>query len=109
MDLSAKQAKEEFLADIKAEGRSSPAGGHWQAFCDFLRQRAGPDAAKIPVPLILAASGASDHAKHCRLGEQLVWAIENGVLADALDFLRGISAEHWNSGTPDRWHTEYWP
>lgn len=103
------QEKERFLAAIKAEGRSSPAGMHWQGFHEFLRRSRGPDSSDPPVPLILAASGASHHAKHGRLGEQLDWAIANGVFREALVFLRGIPAENWNIGSTGKWHSEYWP
>ncbi len=56
-----------------------------------------------PVPLILAASGASDHSKHMRLAEQLEWAREIGALDEAIVRLKEIAPHCWNRGSLDRW------
>ncbi|QVL46996.1 MAG: hypothetical protein KFB96_14740 [Thiocapsa sp.] len=109
MTASETAEKDSFLAAIKAEGRSSPAGMHWQAFYEFLLRSGEPSASKPPAPLILAASGASDDAKHRRLAEQLDWAIRHGVFKDAVEFLKTIPTEHWNLNSPARWYTENWP
>lgn len=102
-------AAETFLEQIKSEGRSSPAGMHWNNFFNFLCSKQQPGQRKPPVPLILAASGASDASKHWRLSEQLRWAEESGCLDDALSFLQFISAEHWNTCSPEQWNQDnYW-
>lgn len=109
MTTSETAEKDAFLAAIKAEGRSSPAGMHWQAFYAVLLHSGVPSVSKPPVPLILAASGASDDAKHRRLAEQLDWAIRHGVFKDAVECLKTIPAEHWNLNSPARWYRENCP
>lgn len=98
------------LEQIKAEGRSSPAGQHWMAFHEVLRRHAARiGVSPPPVPFILAASGESDSSKHKRLEEQLRWAHANGALTEALEFLRGLRPDQWNSGTAENWHrSSYW-
>jgi hypothetical protein len=83
---------DEFLKTIKSHGRSSPAGRHWDDFHKLLCQLAAQGkTARPPMPLILAASGESDGAKHRRLGEQLKWAKANGILAAALRSCRSLT------------------
>jgi hypothetical protein len=61
------------------------------------------------MPLILAASGEADSTKHQRLGEQLHWAQEHGVLVEALQFLNALQPDQWNWGTAENWHrSSYW-
>ncbi len=99
------QAITDFLEQIRAEGRSSPAGQHWMAFHEMLcRQAVRTGAGRPPVPFILAASGESDSSKLRRLGEQLRWAQDNGTLEEALEFLRGLRPDQWNSGTAENLH-----
>ena len=80
------------LGALKAQGRSSPAGLHWQRFYELLMGHRGQGRGHPPVPLILAASGASDASKHHRLGDQLRWAEQNGCLAEAIRFLTVLPA-----------------
>lgn len=94
------------LESLKSEGRSSPAGFHWQQFWEFLRSRKVAADADPPVPLILAASGASDRTKQEMLAAQLAWADKAGILADALVVLNAIPAEGWNQGSPERWNQD---
>jgi hypothetical protein len=89
---------EEFLSALRARRRSSPAGYAWQQFYELLRARKQPGSTNPPVPLILAASGASNAAKHQRLTLQLRWARENGCLDEAIEYLQGIPSGQWNSG-----------
>jgi hypothetical protein len=94
-----------FLSVCKAAGKSAPAGRHWQAFFDLLRRQAeSTGAARPPVPLILAASGASDDSKRRRLAEQLRWAHYHGVLAEAMQFLESLDSEGWTHGSAEGWH-----
>ncbi len=98
------EKKQEFLARIKSEGRSSPVGKHWADFHDLLwnHQEAGV-AERPPVPLILAASGASNRAKHQRLSDQLDWAIASKIFNEAIAFLEKLEIDNWNHVTPDNW------
>jgi hypothetical protein len=99
--------KQAFLARVKSEGRSSPAGWDWQEFylllCRYHEQGAP---AKPPVPLILAASGASDDSKHTRLSEQLAWAITHSCFREAITFLERLPRDHWNAGSLDQWNRD---
>lgn len=97
---------EQFLNDLKSEGRSSPASIYWHEFYEFLLSKNRPGQANPPVPLILAASVESDANKHKRLSNQLEWALENGCIDEALHYLETIPAENWNSCPLDRWHQE---
>ena len=101
---------EQFLSRIRAEGRSSPAGQYWAAFHKLLSSRVGRTGGRRPpMPLILAASGESNAAKHARLAEQLQWAHANGGLAEAMEFLETLEADKWNEGGAETWHQEsYW-
>lgn len=88
-----------FLTEIKNEGRSSPAGMHWDNFFNFLKKFKSPNEPDPPKPLILAASGESDTSIHNRLKRQLEWALEHHCLEEAIEFLKNISSENWNSGS----------
>jgi hypothetical protein len=94
---------DQFLSAIKAEGRSSPAGMHWNQFYEFLRARSKPGEKQPPVPLILAASGEPDSEKHARLRGQLEWAMDNGCLVEAIGYLERLPADKWNAGPLERW------
>ncbi len=107
--MTIEEKKQEFLARIKSGGRSSPVGKHWADFHDLLwnHQEAGV-AERPPVPLILAASGASDRAKHQRLSDQLDWAIANECFDEAIAFLEKLEIDNWNLGMPDNWDDEFY-
>jgi len=96
---------QEFLAAIKSKGRSSPSGKSWADFHAFLKRHTRPgEPENLPMPLILAASGESNRAKHERLAQQLRWAIERGCFAEALAFLENLDgAEQWNFGSSQDW------
>ena len=95
---------DEFLMTIKSQSHSSPAGRHWDDFHKLLCQLAAEGKTmRPPMPLILAASGELDAAKHARLGEQLRWAQANGVLAAALAFLKKLDSSNWNHGAAKDW------
>lgn len=94
---------ERFLNTIKTEERSSPTGMYWQEFYEFLQSNSPSGTNKPPVPLILAASGESDTAKHARLCSQLQWALENQCLEEAIHYLERLSGDKWNSGPLERW------
>ncbi len=103
-----KERKQEFLARIKSEGRSSPAGKHWADFHAVLMRHQKADESASLMPLILAASGASDKDKHQRLSDQLDWAIANDCFEVAIGFLEKLDEDNWNCGTPDKWNAEFY-
>lgn len=100
---------EVFLAALKTQGRSSPAGIAWAEFHRFLAQKRMADQPAPPVPLILAASGASNATKHERLAEQLKWADMNAILDEAIRYLEAIPTERWNVGSLESWTRENYP
>lgn len=97
-----------FLKRIKADERSSPSGMHWNDFFLFLREFKRSGEPDPPVPLILAASGESHASKHLRLQKQLEWASDHDCLEEAIDLLRNLSPDKWNSGHLDTWSKEYY-
>lgn len=99
--------RQAFLAQVNSEGRSSPAGWDWQEFYLLLcRHQQQGTPAKPPVPLILAASGASDDSKHTRLSDQLAWAIAHGCFREAITFLDRLPRDKWNGGRLEEWHRD---
>ncbi len=107
--MSHSQVIETALSRWKAEGRSSPAGRDWHDFWTWLNENRSAGAAKPPGPLILAASGASNAAKHQCLRKQLEWADASGLLHEALSRLDGIPSDCWNIGDSRRWNEDNWP
>jgi len=99
---------ESFLNEIKREERSSPAGMHWDDFYTYLKKFKQPDEPDPPVPLILAASGESDESKYSRLKNQLQWALDHNCFNEAIEFLRNINLENWNSGPLEKWDKTYY-
>ncbi|MGH7964663.1 MAG: hypothetical protein ACRERD_23100 [Candidatus Binatia bacterium] len=97
---------ERFLDAIKAEGRSSPTGRYWHTFWELLQTMKKPDSKKVPVPLILAASGESNGSKLRRLSAQLEWALENGCLDEAIKYLQAMPNDQWNSGPLEQWERD---
>jgi hypothetical protein len=94
-----------WLAELKAQGHSSPAGRYWNDFYELLceyQQKVG--VRRPPAPLILAASGESAASKHQRLAEQLAWAEEHECLSAALSFLAAIQPDQWEHCTADQWY-----
>lgn len=100
------QTIEQFLNEKRLEGRSSPAGIHWHQFHQFLQSRKTESEGDPPVPLILGASGESNARKHERLAQQLGWALQHGILEEAIRFLQQIPVERWNQGPVSTWHAE---
>ena len=98
---------EEFLAALKADGRSSPED--WHRFHQFLQSKKKAGQKDPPVPLILAASDESNATKHHRLSGQLYWAQENGCIEDTLRYLSNIPVEEWNSCPLEQWNQDSYP
>jgi hypothetical protein len=102
---------DEFLAALKADGRSSPKD--WHRFHLFLKANKQTGQKDPPVPLILAASDESNATKHHCLSAQLHWAQENGCLDESLRYLSEIPVEQWNSCSLEQWdqdsyHNLHW-
>lgn len=102
--MSALERINVFLAIIKSEGRSSPAGRYWHDFWEWLEIKASNKADKPPKPLILAAAGASHANKYIRLREQLLFADMNGFGLEAVEWLAELAPENWNHGSKSNWH-----
>jgi hypothetical protein len=100
---------EDFLDSLKSDGRSSPAGVSWKQFHEFLCARKRPGRSEPPIPLILGASGEPDAAKHQRLSEQLRWALDNDCLEEAIQRLRAIPPDKWNTSPINTWHQHTYP
>lgn len=98
---------EGFLAELKANWRSSP--DDWNKFYLLLKAKQQLGQKKPPTPFILAASGESSASKHGRLTEQLHWAKESGCIDDAFFYLKNLSAEQWSSCSAELWRKESYP
>ena len=94
------------LEDLYRKGISSPMGARWHEFYVHLQSKSR--SSKPPVPLILAASGASAKAKHDRLSQQLEWAISHGCFEDAVSWLNAMSCSDWEYCELENWNREYW-
>jgi hypothetical protein len=97
---------EQFLNEIRLDGRSSPAGFHWHRFFEFLQTKKTESRGDPPVPLILAAAGESNARKHERLAQQLEWALRHSILEEAIRFLQQIPVDRWNRGPLSTWNTD---
>lgn len=97
-----------YLDMLRLDERSSPAGRHWETFRDHIIQRAPQDAKYFPPPLILAAAAESDASKLRRLGDQLAWAQEYGLLPVAFEFLNSLKIEEWDGGSAASWQQSYY-
>jgi hypothetical protein len=92
-----------FLAHINAEGRSSPAGMHWQKFHDLLIKQRQIGQGEHPTPLIWAVASESDASKHDCLANQLEWAEAHGCPDAAVAFLDKLPPENWNTSSLAQW------
>jgi hypothetical protein len=100
---------QEYLVEIKAEGKVSPSGMHWNDFFLLLKQHKRTGEVDPPMPLILAASGESPASKQDRLEAQLTWAQTNNCLELALDFLKKLPIDKWSTSPSSKWNTSsYW-
>ena len=105
--MSPLEKVDNFLSEIKTEGRSSPAGRNWRDFWKWLEKRVPAQIDKPPIPLILAASGASDSTKHDRLREQLMFAERHGFALEAIGWLNSLAYDDWNHGSESNWHQSF--
>ena len=100
--------KDDFLAELRRRGLSSPAGIHWARLQKILlRYSKVDDGERLLNPLILGGSIACHAAKHERLAEHLDWAERHGCLAEALVYLRCLSDDKWNQSHGDDWGKEH--
>lgn len=105
--IASNEKRDDFLAALKASCRSSPQD--WNGFHLFLMSKKLSGQKNPPVPLILAASCESNATKHDRLTAQLLWAEENRCLEEALQYLKAIPNEEWNSCSPGNWFQSNYP
>ena len=99
MSENAEQLIDEYFAQLKAEGRSSPAGKYWHSF--FKRITRDFEQTDLPGnPLILGGSGASDQVKQ----ERPARAVSLGASKRTVDGGFGLtqfhslrSLEYWNA------------
>jgi hypothetical protein len=105
-DWSTAQA---WLERTKAANRSSPVGYVWHEFWQWLARAAPRGAGKPPKPFILGASGESAANKFHRLGEQLRWALDQGMLAEAITWLDGCPSDKWETHDQRRWNESCYP
>jgi hypothetical protein len=99
-----KKVIDQYLASLRADGISSPAGMHWHDFWNWICKNSKVDSPLPPMPLILAASGESNDVKHRRLGEQLQFALAFGFGGEAIDWLKRLPKANWNYCHPADWH-----
>lgn len=93
---------DEYLARLKQDGKSAPAGRHWDQLYRLITKDF-PKSAHPALPLILAGSIACNADKQQRLREHLVWASAQGRLPEAFEFLDRIPEGGWNVGPLDSW------
>jgi hypothetical protein len=98
---------EALLERLKSQHRSSPDARSWLHFWEWLHQNAASESRRPPKPMILAASAESAASKHHRLREQLRWAHDHGILADALRWLDSRPQENWETCSPSRWDKSF--
>jgi hypothetical protein len=92
-----------YLQGIKSKGKASPDGRYWHDFFLYLQDHKITGGEDPPVPLILAASWVSPKRKHDRLRQQLIWAMNNDILDQAIDYLNQLPDENWIISSKDRW------
>lgn len=95
---------EAYLEWMRIRKKCSPKALAWDKFHKFIRKYQ-PDNAqeKIPSPLILGGDIANGNEKLERLGEQLQFAEEYGVLDKALEYLEHLKRQEWTFCTPQDW------
>ena len=100
---------EAWLERTKAANRSSPAAYLWHEFWQWLKRAVPRAIRKPPVPFILAASAESAANKIRRLSEQLRWAADHGILAEAIAWLDACAPDKWETHDPERWSESFYP
>ena len=100
MDYEARIA--DYIAKLKSEWRSSPAGIHWHRFYQRITRNIPKDEWP-PNPLILGGSIASDAHKLERLEVHLKWAAQCDRLDEAIRLLDRIPKKDWNIGDEQTW------
>ena len=97
-----------YLDEIKTQGRSAPAGIHWDKLCKLVRRCSKvDDDEELYNPLILGGHVASHSEKHQRLAHHLKWAERHHCLEEALAYLKVLPDEHWNRSMGDDWTEDY--
>lgn len=97
---------EKYLALLKSQGRSAPAGHYWDRLYRLITKDAGTDS-RPALPLILGGSIASNEEKQLRLREHLLWAQARGCLPAAFSYLDKVPLEGWSTGELERWSESF--
>ena len=96
-------AIDNFLGDMRREGRFAPKPKQWADFHRVLTRGIDQDAWP-PLPLILSAHWSTTaQEKHSRLEVHLHWAEDHGRLDDAISYLLALSEDDWCPMTADQW------
>ena len=100
---------EAWLERTKSANRSAPAGHAWHEFWQWLERTVPNATSKPPKPFILAASAESAANKFHRLGEQLRWASNQGILAETIAWLDACPPDKWETHDANRSHETFYP
>ena len=93
---------EDYMARLKAIGRSAPIGYRWHELYQAIT-RGFPENDLPKLPLILGGSMSSNEAKHSRLHEHLTWASTHGRLYEAFRYLDDVPDNGWDTGSAETW------
>ena len=91
---------------MRQRQKCSPIALAWKEFHKFLQKHqtsTGHSNEKIPNPLILGGDIANGNEKLERLGEQLKYAENYGILDDALHYLESLSRRDWAFCKDEDW------
>jgi hypothetical protein len=86
------------LAHVNADHRVCPLPLKWNELWELLpsRRRTASGGWEPPLPLILAAWGATSNAeKRARLDEHIHWAASHGSLDQVDHFIRALRQDDW--------------
>lgn len=96
LSLAPQEAGEyELMAELRKENRVCPQPTRWLEFYRILQDAAG--AAKLPSPPLTGSAWAATppSAKRMCLREQAEWAVKNGCMVQAYNFLEKLPKTDW--------------
>lgn len=95
-----------YLEKLERQGKSSPAGIHWQRVFSFIAKHQ-PAENQLENPLILNGSIAPNSDKRDRFRDHLIAAAFAGVLTETLEMLDQIPDDGWNVAPASTWHEQH--
>ena len=98
---------EEFIGLLRRKNLSSPIGRCWDKFYRVISDNFSCDPLP-PKPLILAASSEAASTKLARLKDQLLWALKEGRLDGAMNYLDNLPSGDWNHCPNENWNKSYY-